>query len=802
MGKAPPPDAKPPADGGPLTPSRSAPRCPFGSPGCENLERLAWIQEATGDIIWDRDLEAGTIWWNDNAQTAFGIPREEFEADPDWWVSRVHEDDRAGLVSLVERLRAGDIPSFSTEVRWPVPGGTCRRYWVRGYSLDARNAKPTRLGGIVTDITAVRSLESERDGIFLHSLVPMCVGAPDGRFLRVNPSFENSFGFSEAELAERSVLHLIHPDDRAAVTSEMDRMSAGGPAFQFECRILCKDGSVKWTLWSAHSDGPDGPVYWVGMDITPRRRAEEAAEAASRAKSEFLANMSHEIRTPMNGVIGMTGLLLQTNLTARQRKYLEIVRASGQSLMAVINDILDFSKIEAGKLDLEVVDFDLRSVLEEVAEMMFLKAKEKSLALDTRIAPGVPVRLSGDSGRLRQILLNLAGNAIKFTERGGVAIRAELERDDRQGVTIRFSVQDTGVGVPAELHSVIFEPFKQADGSTTRRYGGTGLGLAISRQLVDLLGGRIWLESQPGNGSVFRFTARFEKRPGEPLAASCDASRSATRTIGEPASPKHGRILIAEDNVSNQLVATAILENLGWRADAVASGKEALESLRHIPYDLVLMDCQMPEMNGYEATARIRDPHSGVLNPHVTIVAMTAHAMKGDREKCLAVGMNDYIAKPVDPQSLAAAVERWLPAGSAGACSCALPPDSAHAAISPATPPQAFAETELVERCMDDRTLARAVVAAFLADTPEQIAALNLALRAGEVDAALARAHRLKGAAAGVAACSLRNAAAGMEAAGRAADLAAMSALMGETESAFDAAREAMRKTFDLENTQ
>jgi len=505
----------------------------------------------------------------------------------------------------------------------------------------------------------------------------------NGNIVTWNKGAELIMGYLEDEVVEKMHFSKMLSDEavNAGLMDEIVDRLIEGKRFEKEINFEKKDGIIfPGFFCAAHLNDDNGNL--IGMlaivrDITEAKLAgqklilaRQEAEAANKAKSEFLANMSHEIRTPMNGIIGMTDLLLDTELNEQQRDFAETVSDASDALLVLINDILDFSKIEAGKLDLEYIDFDLAVMLDQTAGSLAFKAKEKGIELGVFLQPEIINRhVKGDPVRIGQVILNLAGNAVKFTQKGEVVITGELERENEKEICVKFSVKDTGIGIPKNALTKLFQTFSQVDSSTTRKYGGTGLGLAISKQLVEMMGGEIGVESEDGKGTTFWFTLTLKKQVDDntdfqPNLQIGEKELNKRHSITENFK-KNIRILIVEDNVVNQKVFVKIFKKFGYSAQCAVNGKEAVECLRTYNYDAVFMDCQMPVMGGLEATALIRKEeemkkNSGKGHGRTPIIALTANAMKGDREKCIAAGMDDYISKPVKPDTLREVLEHWI----------------------------------------------------------------------------------------------------------------------------------------------
>lgn len=582
-----------------------------------------------------------------------------------------------------------------------------------------------------------------------------------------NAAAEAITGWTAEEMIGRSahsLIHHSHPDGTPFPVQDCPIYKAirDGFVHRSDKEVFWrKDGTsipVEYTSAPLMPNEAPAGVVVLFQDISDRKRREFAESQANQAKTDFLSNMSHEIRTPMNGVLGTVQLLLSTELTNEQRRYAEIAQSSGSMLLALIDSILDLSKIEAGKTVIEKLNFDLTRTLDDVVGLWRIQCDLKGLEFTLRVEDAVPLGLCGDPGRLRQVLNNLISNAIKFTEQGGVTLHVDVASLERGSVTLRFSLCDTGIGMRPDQTKGLFQPFVQADSSTTRKYGGTGLGLAICKRLVELMNGEIGVISEEGKGSEFWFTVVLgvgSERPPQRQSVTEELIQRHLPADQATLVRPRKRILLAEDNATNQLVALAQLEKLGYNADAVRNGVEAVEAARTGTYDVILMDCEMPVMDGYEATRRIRK----LPVQKIPIIALTAHAMTGHREACLAAGMDFHLSKPLDMQRLARTLQTWCRDSqfSGHEKACAPHERTEH--------PQTadFDAGSLLKRLMDDEQIAKVIIHGFLEDCPLQLEELRRRIAETDGPGVRLQAHALKGSAAAVSAVKLSGIAHEME---------------------------------------
>jgi PAS domain S-box-containing protein len=629
--------------------------------------RFREMAELLPDMIYEMDTDLRPTYANHAALDTFGYAQDELlrgiRID-----QMFAEGEMEHAKDALDAIAQGK-PVQTHEYRMKRKDGSIITCEITSDAIRDALGKLTGFRGVIHDITERRRTEEAYRLLVDQSLQGLLI-LQDMRVVFANEAYAKMIGYTVDEMNAMPFEEMqasVHPEDRATVWGRYrDRLKGKNVPENYEFRIIRKDGSIIWLEMHASVIDYQGrpAVQAAVIDITERKKSEEAlqkakeaAEAAARTKSEFLANMSHEIRTPLNAIIGMTGLLLDTSLDPDQRECAETVRSSGDVLMSLINDILDFSKIEEGKRKLERQPFDLHACIEGSVDLVASKAAEKGLKLSSSVDDRVPGNLVGDITSLRQVLVNLLDNAVKFTDTGEVSISVNCQPQLDGRLELSFSVRDTGIGIPPGSLGSLFRSFSQVDASLTRKYGGTGLGLAISKRLVELMGGRIWAESEPGQGSTFHFTILAELAPPKQFIQATEPSRQAD-LLADQLGSLH--LLLAEDNLVNQKVALRMLRKLGVRADVAANGLEVLEALERQPYDIVLMDVQMPEMDGFEATRAIRERWQ---KEAPRIIAVTAHALEGDRERCLEAGMDDYISKPVKMEELMDALGRYPRSG-------------------------------------------------------------------------------------------------------------------------------------------
>lgn len=775
----------------------------------DQLQGLDAALEGAGIGLWYRDMQARTQVINTHWAEMLGYHPSEISPDLNAWEQMLHPDDLSYVRKRLDAHLAWEAPLYEAEFRMRSKTGEWKWVHSRGQVVEwDADGRVLRMAGTHMDVSERKLFERDlkRQRALLYSLIdsiPDLIFYKDlkGVYLGCNPAFGKFVGFHRQDVVDKTDYDLF-PKEMADFFREQDRLmlSTGRPRSNEEWVDYPDGRRVLLETLRTPYFGPYGEILGlvgISRDVTERKemqeelkRAKESAEKANQAKSEFLAGMSHEIRTPMSGVIGMADLLMETDLDPEQKKGLELIHSSAHSLLTIINDILDISKIEAGKIELESIDFDLRAVLRDMNSLMAIKAAEKSLTYRCVIDPDVPSLLRGDPGRLRQVLINLIGNAAKFTAAGGISLEVSCKSEDERKVRIGFVITDTGIGIPEDQVERLFEKFTQLDMSTTRKYGGTGLGLAISRQLCQMMGGEIHVESEVGKGSRFHLTVLLGKQ-GQPAEASAGSAPAAQ---GGP-SPRPGTarrrkapasgdsvILLVEDNETIQLVSLGLLKNLGYAADLAQNGQEAIQALEKKDYRLVLMDMEMPVMDGYAATEAIRGEDSPVRNPDVPIIAMTAHAMQRDLDRCLAVGMNGYLTKPVKKQDLSTILETYLGVEDLDAAEAGDPLETAEETQAAG---DIFDEAGIRDRLDDSDDLIQVVMRSFVESFPERIEELTQAYESRDGEHIRRVGHNMKGSSSTAGATAIMRTAMAVEDAGKAGDMQVIPACIDRIKSDF-----------------
>lgn len=634
-----------------------------------HMERMAALALDAGRMgIFEWDAVGNQIRWSDRLFQIMGFPLADSPPSTREWLRMLHLEDRQPLLDKIREARqSGD--NFTVKYRLVnSAGGECAITSVGKHFFDEESRLLGALGvswdSTENDRNERALAESEELFRTLSSACPIGIFRTDldENTTYVNPRLTEIWDMPPDELVGWKWKSRLHPDDARGLV-ELDLKSASKHTrVQREYRLVMPDGTVRWIQSRAAivHDSHGKPAGKVGTvdDITERKStllelqaAKEAAEVASHSKDLFLANVSHELRTPLNGVLGMTDLLLETELSEEQREMAEIVRDSGRSLLMVVNDILDLSRIEAGKLAIEHAPFDWKDMMRQAMSLVEPEAQRKGLSLELTQSANIPGRFEGDPGRVKQILLVFLTNALKFTSKGSIAVEVVADEVSEGALEMLLTVRDTGPGISIKQQGKLFRPFSQIDPSSTRKHGGVGLGLAIARSLAELMGGSVGVVSAPGEGSTFWLRLVLPTYVGA-LKPEQTPSRLEQNGV-------RGRVLVVEDNPVNQDVAVSVLRQLGWQADVAANGHVAFDLIQQREYALLLMDCQMPGLDGYSATEQIRSWEKTARRPEVPIVALTAHAMTGDRERCLNAGMNDYLAKPFALAELRAALARW-----------------------------------------------------------------------------------------------------------------------------------------------